>query len=338
MGKRTAEPTAKQRAIAALLKKHPDAGHRTLAKKLHDDNPALFPTLENARTAVRGYSGNLGAKSRTANKNQGRAIRPPRKPGELPPLPKSEAKPWEPYKIDAKRVLVLSDVHLPYHDEIAVDAALAYGDEFQPDAILINGDLFDFYMGSRFDQDPTKPKIIAELAAGKLFFSHIKARFDVPIFYKLGNHDERWNKYLALQAPALFDIEEVRNAWHIPAGIIDNGVKVIGEQRPVMLGNLMVLHGHEKGRGISSPVNPARGAFMRLLASVLEGHGHRQSEHSERTADGKEIVCRTTGCLCGLWPDYAKINKWSLGFATVEVEANKEYRVELKRIIEGQVF
>jgi hypothetical protein len=48
-----------------------------------------------------------------------------------------------------------------------------------------------------------------------------------------------------------------------------------------MCGELPVLHGHEKGKGISSPVNQARGAFLRLLHTVLEGHGHRTSGHAE---------------------------------------------------------
>src|SRR5690349_16649063 len=104
-----AEPTAKQRAIAALLKKHPDAGHRTLAKKLHDDNPALFPTVENARSSLRRFDGNNGIESRKRAKSMGRTIRAPRKPGELPPLPKSEAKPWEAVELDCSRCLVLSD-------------------------------------------------------------------------------------------------------------------------------------------------------------------------------------------------------------------------------------
>jgi predicted phosphodiesterase len=333
-----AEPTPRQKAVAAILKKFPQAGHRTLAKRLHDDNPALFTSVENARSLLRTATGNHG----DAKRKEVRTVamdRPPRKPGEHPPLPKSEAKPWEPYVLECKRCLVLSDLHLPWHDSVALEAALAYGEQFQPDAILINGDLLDAYSLSRFDKDPTKPKIAYELECCKQFFAHLRSRFpDTNIVWREGNHDYRMEQYLMANAPLFFEIEGARDVWHTAAGIPQHGVKYVREQRPVMLGELMVLHGHEQGKGIANPVNPARGAFMRMLSCVLIGHSHRQSEHTERTADGKVIACWSTGALCGLWPDYAKINRWSSGFATVLVEPSGEYEVRLHRIIDGKVY
>jgi predicted phosphodiesterase len=321
-----------------LCRRFPDAANRTLAKRLNDEHPAIFPTIERARNAVRYCRGAIGSENRQHTKGRD-TMRKPRKAGELPPLPKSIEKEWEPFTTDARRILVLSDLHIPHHSVQAIDAALAFGDDFNPDAILINGDLFDFYQISRFDKNPTLPGIASELCAGGQFFDHLRARFPkAQLLYKLGNHDERWAAYLFRAAPLLADIPEIVKGWEVPAGIQRNSVTVIGEQRPIMLGKLMVLHGHEKGRGISSPVNPARGAFLRLLCNVLEGHGHRQSEHEERTADDRLIVCRTTACLCGLWPDYAKVNKWGHGFAIVEVDRDGEYEVQLKRIRHGKCY
>jgi predicted phosphodiesterase len=327
----------RRQIIATLLEKFPDTGSRTLARMLHEKHPVIFDTLENARSAVRSYHGNMGSEKRKIAEKRGTA-RAPRKPGELPPLPKSEAKPWEPFVLDARRVLVLSDLHIPYHDEQAIEAALGYGDHFKPDAVLLNGDVFDFYQISRFDKDPTKPKIKHELKCGEQFFAHLRARYpDAQLVFKLGNHDERMDHYLQHRAAELFDIEEYRFAWHTAVGLAAYEITVVSDQRRVMLGKLTALHGHEKGKGISSPVNPARGSFLRMLINSLEGHGHRTSEHNERRANGENICCRTTGCLCGLWPDYAKVNKWDLGFATVEVDKDGGFECELKRIIEGRV-
>ena len=76
------------------------------------------------------------------------------------------------------------------------EAALAYGDGFKPDTILINGDLFDFHAISRFDKDPTKPKILYELECGKQFFAHLQARYPkARVVFKLGNHDEARRAY-----------------------------------------------------------------------------------------------------------------------------------------------
>lgn len=327
----------RQEIISDLCAKYPDTGARALGRILHEKHPIMFATSELARSAVRRYLG-LAGKEDVARAVSRGTLRAKRQPGQMPTLPKSRAKPWEPFVLDARRVLALSDLHIPYHDEQACEAAIEYGVDFAPDAVLLNGDVFDFYQISRFDRDPTQDSVREELAAGKEFFSYLRALFPrAKLYFKLGNHDERFEKYLQLKAPELFDIPELRFAWHIAAGLPENEVTVIGDQRRVMLGKLTVLHGHEKGRGISSPVNPARGSFLRMLINSLEGHGHRTSEHNERRANGELICCRTTGCLCGLWPEYAKVNKWDHGFATVEVDDEGNYEVELKRVIEGRV-
>jgi hypothetical protein len=73
--------------------------------------------------------------------------------------------------------------------------------------------------------------------------------------------------------------------------LAEHGIELVEDQRPIMCGELPVLHGHEKGKGISSPVNQARGAFLRLLHTVLEGHGHRTSGHAESDMWHRETFC-----------------------------------------------
>jgi predicted phosphodiesterase len=331
-------PPEPNELVQAVCQEYPDAANRTLAKVLMQRAPLRFKTLERARSAIRNFRGNNGGRHRKWAERRGSA-RPGRKPGEMPKLPESSYKSPEPFEIDVARLLVLSDVHLPYHDATAIEAALRYGESFKPQAILLNGDLLDFYALSRFDKNPTMPKVSHELECGRQFWNHLRARFPrAKLYFKLGNHDERFTNYIYQAAPLLADIPGIVNGWEEPCGIHANKVTVIGDQRPVMAGKLMILHGHEKGKGMLSPVNPARGAFMRLLTSVLEGHSHRQSEHDERTGADEMIVCRSTGCLCGLKPDYAKFNKWSHGAATVNVERSGDYRVNLFRIIDGKVY
>jgi predicted phosphodiesterase len=325
-----------RKSIESILKKHPDAGHRTLAKALHEKNPVLFTSVEQARDAVRAYTGNHGGTTRKKAENRGTA-RAPRKPGELPPLPKSGAKPWTPYVLNAQRVLVLSDIHLPHHCEESLELALEYGDKFQPDCVLINGDLFDFYQLSRFDKDPTKEKVSHELECGKQLFEHLAKRYPkAQIVYKMGNHDERWDSYLWKVAPILFDIDEFRTAWYGPAGITDNKVQLVTDQRIIMAGKLPILHGHELQRG-ANPVNAARGAYLRARDSVMVGHYHHTSNHTERTLLGSVVVTRSTGCLCDLNPAYARVNRWDNGFATVEIAKDGTYDVNLKQILKGKV-
>ena len=105
------------------------------------------------------------------------------------------------------------------------------------------------------------------------------------------------------------------------------------------LGKLPVYHGHELPQGMSSPVNPARGLWMRVQESLICGHWHRTSEHTESTGLEKRLSsCWSLGCLCDLSPDYAIVNRWNHGFAVVDVEADGNYEVHNHKIIKGKVY
>jgi predicted phosphodiesterase len=329
--------TPRMTLVQAACRRFPDAGNRTLAKALHEQHPFQFKSLENARNAVRDYHGNMG-KASVRQANARGTFRPGRKPGELPPLPTSEAKEWLPYELDARRVLVLSDLHLPHHSVEAIELALAFGDTFKPDAVLLNGDVFDFYMLSRFDKNTSALKVSGELDKGRELFAHLRQRYPrAKLVFKLGNHDERWAKYINDVAPLLADVPGIMDGWQGAAGIHANKVDVVGDHRPVMLGKLPVLHGHELGRGISSPVNPARGAFLRAHHTILVGHSHQTSSHADTNLWHSETQCWSTGCLCTLTPDYARVNRWNMGFAAVEVHKNGGFDVSNMRIANGAV-
>lgn len=318
-----------KQAVLELLKTFPDAPARTLAKRLHDDNPALFPTIERARTAVRYALGQHGRK----NRSMAKLPRPARKAGELPPLPDFEVESWEPFAIDARRNLVFSDPHIPFTSRVALEAMLGFADTYNPDAIFVNGDWADFYQLSRFDKHPSISKVEHELAVSKQLWTHLRQRYPrARLFYKLGNHDERWAKYIYSAAPLLAGVEQVVEGWRAPMGIIENRVTVIDKKRPVMLGKLPVLHGHELGSGASSPVSPARGAFLKTLHTVMVSHWHRTSGTDQSNMFNDETYCWSIGCLCGLHPYYRPVNQWNWGFAAVSVKRDGEFDVQNMRI------
>jgi len=323
-------PKAKQtreEIIAGLCRKFPTASTNSLADRLHREHPAIFPNINTARCAIRHRRGVRGARSRAVAHIT-----------RLPPLPESLAGAWQPFSIEARRVLVLSDLHIPFQSNHAVAAALGYGDEYKPTAVLINGDLFDFYQISRFDKNPTLASVSSELLAGGQFLDHLRKRYPkAELYFKLGNHDERWASYIFKAAPLLADVPGILDHWHKPAGIERNRVTVIGEQRPVMLGKLPILHGHELGRGISSPVNPARGAFLRAHHTILVGHSHQTSGHADTNIFHTETFCWSTGCLCCITPEYARVNRWNHGFACVTVDKDGNFDVQNLRIANGAV-
>ena len=113
-------------------------------------------------------------------------------------------------------------------------------------------------------------------------------------------------------------------------------VRVVESMDPIGVGKLLIIHGHEFGGGFSSPVNPARGAYLKAKDCVLMGHEHRTSEHTEQSALGTTVTCWSMGCLCNLRPAYRPFNKWNHGFATLDL-SGPDWRIENKRIVDGRV-
>jgi len=318
-----------------LCEQHPDAPSRTLARRLvQDANNAI--TLDQARKRIQRQFGVQGAKNRRRMKPV--AARPKRQAGEPREMPPSIAEPWVPYRLQALGpVGIISDVHVPYHSETAVAAAIGYLEGQGLAALLLNGDIADFYSISRYMKDPTQRNFKGELEAVRQFLGWLRDRFPgIPIVYKLGNHEERWTHFLWQHAAELSDDPRMSlGAWLD----LDNlGIELVEDQRPVMLGKLPVLHGHELPKGMAAPVNPARGVFMRTLSTGLVGHSHRSSNHAESDMWHRETACWSTGCLCDLTPDYARINRWNWGFAIATVHKGGQFDVQNFRVmLDGSV-
>jgi hypothetical protein len=104
-----------------------------------------------------------------------------------------------------------------------------------------------------------------------------------------------------------------------------------------MAGKLPILHGHEWFGGFAPPVNPARGLFLKAKESCIIGHHHRSSEHSEKNLSGQVTTTWSTGCLCGLQPEYAPYNNYNHGFAHVIVSSDGNYQVKNIRIIDYKI-
>lgn len=315
---------------AQIIQEFPEAATKRLATILRERYPTVFNSVEHARDIVRYVRGARGPKSRREN-----ALYPELHRTVVPPLrglPPSRKLERNPFHIQHKRVLVLSDIHIPYHDPQAIQLALDYR-EF--DSILLNGDILDFHRLSRFVPDPEAVSFGEEIETGKAFLRYLHDTYGVPIYYKIGNHEERLEHFMYQKAPEVADLA----VWRIEylLNFEELGVTLIGDKRRVNLGALTVLHGHELARGFVAPVNPARGAFLKASQSTLIGHHHKTSEHNETTLDGKLISCWSTGCLCSLSPNYAPYSKSNLGFAFVEVDGNN-YSVQNKRIHEARIM
>lgn len=253
-------------------------------------------------------------------------------------IPKSKAKPIKPHFIRGQnKILVISDLHLPYHDEKAIEVALMKGKAEKVNIIILLGDLLDMYQMSQWVKDPKNPDMACEIETCREFLQLLRKEFpDAEIIWKEGNHEERWQTYFYRNAPDVAVLPGMTVYDYM--NVEQYGIQVIREKRPINVSTLLLYHGHELPRGLTNPVNQARGQWLRATANMIAGHGHRTSTHIERSATGQIFSNWSIGCLCDLTPQYASINKWNHGFGILTQEGPKSFHFNNYSIHDGKLF
>lgn len=320
--------------------KYPDLGDLNLARKIYKENKLLYKDIEDARSSVRYYRGHFGNFSRTAG-----AKKELHKPitndtvSNIYKLPESAAEQKKPFILPkaSNNILLISDLHIPYHDVDAITASIIYGKDNNVNTIFINGDLMDFHMLSRFEKDPRARSVKEEFDICRALLERMRDIFpDAAIYWLKGNHCKRYEKWLWSKAPEIFDDEyyQLENRLRLN----ELKIKLIDDMQLVKAGKLFITHGHLLSGGLIAPVNAARGVYMQAKASTIIGHTHSVSEHTEKTLKDELITCWSTGCLCELRPDYKPYaNKYSHGFAHINVENNGNFHVKNMRIFNGKI-
>ena len=76
-----------------------------------------------------------------------------------------------------KRILVISDLHIPYHHKDAFAFLKEIKKQFKPDFIVNIGDLLDFHAMSMHDHDPDLPSPGDELTKAKEYVHELESIF-----------------------------------------------------------------------------------------------------------------------------------------------------------------
>lgn len=322
--------------VRQFLVENPELPSWTIARILFKENPKLWPTLDATRMAVRRLRGAQGNRNRKYAKFPPSPLSNGKSAIEENPfyLPKSHEREFAPFCIATDKecaVLLLSDIHIPYHNKKSLTIALGEAKRVGVGKIVLNGDTLDAYQLSSFNRDPRARDFKGELDDTRQFLEALRDEFpDAQIVWKDGNHEERFMRYLMNRAPELIQVNEFR--LEILLHLFDLGINYVTEKRPIRIGKLNVIHGHEYDTGISNPVNPARGLFLRGKVSAIEGHFHQTSEHSESNMEEELITCWSTGCMCELHPLYKPFNKWNHGFSIVTLKSDGNFHVDNRRI------
>lgn len=334
--------TIKGDVALEYLRRFPKSSKLSIARMLYKDHPLLFTSVDNARTVVRKHTNSQGKSSRSCNQSE-RIIHQSGHTRENPyGLPASYEEIRLPYILPRvnNNILIISDLHIPYHNIAAINCAIKYGLEQKVNTIFINGDLLDFYAFSRFEKDPRKRSAKDEIEAGKEFLAKLRKLFPhAGIYYHLGNHCIRYQKWL-MAHPEIFDdpyfeletrLELIKQKIHL---IGDKQITHCGKE-----GHLSLHHGHYIFRGAQSPVSPAKTIYDKMAMSMICGHTHKVSEYTMTNGKNKLFTCWSTGSLCELLPDYSPMaNKYAHGFAHAIIKNDGTFSVRNFRINEGKIL
>ena len=234
---------------------------------------------------------------------------------------------------DGQRVGVLTDIHIPFQDNVAVEAALAYLDEFRPDTLVLLGDVMDFYKLSRFMKKVGRKSVKQELKQCAAFLRMLRERFPkAEMIYKEGNHEMHMERYILENAPEIADLVDDLLISKLCLHELDIDYRV----NFFSIGKLWYLHGDEKtGGGMAEYVTNV--TFRQTLDHTIFGHHHRVQEKVFKRIDGSTLWCGSVGYLAGPL-EYARLNQWSQGFATIVYQGNGHFKARLHKIQNGIIY
>ncbi|MFB7185223.1 hypothetical protein ACFCZT_07865 [Streptomyces sp. NPDC056230] len=228
-----------------------------------------------------------------------------------------------------KRIVVLSDMQIPYHDKRAVRNVLSFIRQTKPDAVASVGDDLDFPMISRWTRGMAGEyagNMQKHVDAGRRFFASLRDVHAGPIDVMRSNHTDRPLQYLRLHAPGFLGYEEL--TYPAMLRFKDHGITY--RERPWEIApGWLLAHGDEGGQN-RTPGGTALGLARRWGYSVICGHTHKLGlQHDHATLGGRIIKARygfEVGNLMNMKEaGYLKAGaaNWNQGFGLLDVDGKR---------------
>lgn len=231
-----------------------------------------------------------------------------------------------------KKIGILSDIHVPFHSVEAVVCAIKRLREEKIDCLYLNGDTFDFYSISRHEKEKDLRDFPKEIEMCRNFLQKLRDIFpNIPIYFKAGNHENRYQRYLNEQAEEFAQLHEMQFDKWFRLDVLD--IKFVPDWQGMEMGDLLVCHGHELMAG---GMNPSQSTFNKTFCNTLIGHVHRTTNTIKKDGFKKFIHTYSTGCLTQLSPKYYPFAQHNNGFAIVTIENGKS-KVDNIMIKDGKI-
>lgn len=231
-----------------------------------------------------------------------------------------------------KKIGILSDIHVPYHSLDALTCAIKYLKENKIDCLVLLGDVLDCYAISKYEKIKEMRDFPREIEMGRNFLKKIRDIFPlIPIYYKMGNHENRFQRYLNEQAEEFSQLHEMQFEQFFRLDKLN--ITYVPDWQGMEIADLLLLHGHEVMAG---GMNPSQSTFNKTFCNTLIGHVHRTTSTIKKDGFKNFIHTYSTGCLTQLSPKYYPFAQHNHGFAFVTIN-NGKAKVQNIMIKDGKI-
>jgi predicted phosphodiesterase len=231
--------------------------------------------------------------------------------------------------------IVLSDAHIPFQHKTAWNLALKVIRETRPDYVVSVGDLADMLavMAHAKSKNQRNITLLDEINRVNPELDRLgKAAGKAEVHWVLGNHESRFERYIAQRAPELEGMTSVEQLFRTK----ERGWHVTQYKDHLQLGKLYITH--DVGVGGDRAHIAAEKDFA---GNVITGHNHRQNWSVVGNARGSAHVTATGGWLGDpKFADYMggiqKLRYWTHGFNAFDMLPNGTVFVHPVPIVDGQ--
>lgn len=232
------------------------------------------------------------------------------------------------------KCLVLADIHIPFHDEIALQSIYGFIKQNQINTVILLGDLIDNYQLSRFSKNPAERDFRTQMIMVKQFLSNLRTLLpDATIIYKQGNHEVRLKKYIWDSASKLSNLLD--DLYYQKLGLKQLNIQYL--IKPFKIGKLWFLHGHQTVAKTVNPEMVTNMIYRFVNDNFMVGHFHRVQQNQFKRINGQVFFGASVGYLAKDL-QYAGINKWVQGFAYVQFDENGNFKNNLYKIVNGAIY
>jgi len=109
---------------------------------------------------------------------------------------------------------IINDLHIPFHDQRAIDLVLDAFEDIGIDRLILNGDILDFYqLNSHGPKHPMVQTMLQdEISSGQKFISDTRKRFPgVEIIFNAGNHCYRLDRFIIDKCPSFWNFFQLES-------------------------------------------------------------------------------------------------------------------------------